>query len=385
MLCNSTFTASNLNTHRECMACPVAAEVLLPQAVCIAWPAICMQPHVILLAEQCARSSLVAKWYWTCAGNAEGFSITPFAAGHLLGGCAWRITTPGEEDIVYAVHYNHRKQARATLGCSHDAYEPCMTGSELVCDFLSHVEPEQALLSMLSLTAVRHECDPAAEGCPAGLAGSPECVHAVASLPAAHSPHHGCGQRLAQPSRQQGCPGQGPPGLSCLYTEKRRCVAASQTAAIYGKLVHMSRKAAACLSRCHRVPPNTAGLHCSSLGTALRCRCGRVLQAGPLRALPLLLDCTRAMLQAQIGGGPDAARVASASAHPHSNRCLCRQRAAACGCCGAGAGGAAAAGPALGPRQAVLHARVCGASGPPGARAGQDAAHLDVRRCPAGL
>ena len=69
------------------------------------------------------KSSLVAMRCRTCAGNAEGFSITPFTAGHLLGGCAWRITTPGDEDIVYAVHYNHRKQARATLVCNHGARE----------------------------------------------------------------------------------------------------------------------------------------------------------------------------------------------------------------------------------------------------------------------
>ena len=52
------------------------------------------------------------------AGAAEGFTITPFAAGHLVGGCAWRITTPEDEDIVYAVHYNHRKQA-----CPHSPLE----------------------------------------------------------------------------------------------------------------------------------------------------------------------------------------------------------------------------------------------------------------------
>ena len=52
------------------------------------------------------------------AGAAEGFSITPFAAGHLVGSCAWRITTPQDEDIVYAVHYNHRKQVLSTqLAC----------------------------------------------------------------------------------------------------------------------------------------------------------------------------------------------------------------------------------------------------------------------------
>ena len=49
------------------------------------------------------------------AGAGEGFTITAVAAGHLIGGCAWRITTPEDEDIVYAVHYNHRKQVRRNV------------------------------------------------------------------------------------------------------------------------------------------------------------------------------------------------------------------------------------------------------------------------------
>ena len=177
---------------------------------------------------------MVAMRRRACAGNAEGFSITPFAAGHLLGGCAWRITTPGDEDIVYAVHYNHRKQARATPGCCHGADEHCMTGSEALCDPPMHVAQKRALLSMLSPTVDRRGGAPPAEGSLADLAGSPECVHAVTGLPAAHSPHHGRGQRAAQPPRQQGCPGQGPPGLSCLHPEERRSVAAPQLAVING-------------------------------------------------------------------------------------------------------------------------------------------------------
>lgn len=33
--------------------------------------------------------------------------VTPFAAGHLLGGAVWRIRRNGE-DYVYAVDCNHR-------------------------------------------------------------------------------------------------------------------------------------------------------------------------------------------------------------------------------------------------------------------------------------
>jgi cleavage and polyadenylation specificity factor subunit 2 len=36
-------------------------------------------------------------------------SFTAFAAGHLLGGAIWQVLTPDEEQIVYAVHWNHRK------------------------------------------------------------------------------------------------------------------------------------------------------------------------------------------------------------------------------------------------------------------------------------
>lgn len=44
------------------------------------------------------------------AGKGEGLTITPFAAGHLIGGSIWRISTAVGEDVVYAVDYNHRKE-----------------------------------------------------------------------------------------------------------------------------------------------------------------------------------------------------------------------------------------------------------------------------------
>ncbi len=37
-------------------------------------------------------------------------TITPFAAGHMIGGSIWRITSAVGEDVVYAVDYNHRKE-----------------------------------------------------------------------------------------------------------------------------------------------------------------------------------------------------------------------------------------------------------------------------------
>lgn len=43
-------------------------------------------------------------------GKGEGLTITPYAAGHLIGGSIWRISSAVGEDVVYAVDYNHRKE-----------------------------------------------------------------------------------------------------------------------------------------------------------------------------------------------------------------------------------------------------------------------------------
>ena len=42
--------------------------------------------------------------------------ITPLPAGHMLGGTVWKIVKDGEEDIIYAVDYNHKKE-RHLNGC----------------------------------------------------------------------------------------------------------------------------------------------------------------------------------------------------------------------------------------------------------------------------
>ncbi|XP_018013297.1 probable cleavage and polyadenylation specificity factor subunit 2 [Hyalella azteca] len=52
-------------------------------------------------------------------GKGLGMSISALPAGHMLGGCMWRITRDGEEDILYAVDYNHKKE-RHLSGCELD-------------------------------------------------------------------------------------------------------------------------------------------------------------------------------------------------------------------------------------------------------------------------
>ncbi|EDV21733.1 uncharacterized protein TRIADDRAFT_30006 [Trichoplax adhaerens] len=43
-------------------------------------------------------------------GKGNGLTITPYAAGHMVGGTIWKIIKDGEEDIIYAVDYNHKKE-----------------------------------------------------------------------------------------------------------------------------------------------------------------------------------------------------------------------------------------------------------------------------------
>ncbi len=47
-------------------------------------------------------------------GKGHGLTITPYAAGHMVGGAMWKIVKDGEEEIIYAVDYNHKKE-RYTL------------------------------------------------------------------------------------------------------------------------------------------------------------------------------------------------------------------------------------------------------------------------------
>ncbi|XP_030370142.1 probable cleavage and polyadenylation specificity factor subunit 2 [Scaptodrosophila lebanonensis] len=49
-------------------------------------------------------------------GKGYGISITPLNAGHMIGGTIWKIVKVGEEDIVYATDFNHKKE-RHLSGC----------------------------------------------------------------------------------------------------------------------------------------------------------------------------------------------------------------------------------------------------------------------------
>lgn len=52
-------------------------------------------------------------------GKGYGITITPLPAGHLIGGTIWKIVKVGEEDIVYAIDFNHKKE-RHLNGCELD-------------------------------------------------------------------------------------------------------------------------------------------------------------------------------------------------------------------------------------------------------------------------
>merc|ERR1719239_1735765 len=52
-------------------------------------------------------------------GKGQGIVITPVPAGHMIGGTLWKIVKDEEEEIVYAVDFNHKKE-RHLNGCDID-------------------------------------------------------------------------------------------------------------------------------------------------------------------------------------------------------------------------------------------------------------------------
>ena len=52
----------------------------------------------------------------TLRGKDYGLSIMPVQAGHMLGGTAWKITKDDEEEYVYAVDINHKREMHLN-GC----------------------------------------------------------------------------------------------------------------------------------------------------------------------------------------------------------------------------------------------------------------------------
>ncbi|ODM92886.1 putative cleavage and polyadenylation specificity factor subunit 2 [Orchesella cincta] len=53
------------------------------------------------------------------SGKGYGLTLTPLPAGHMIGGTIWKIVKIGEEDIYYAVDFNHKKE-RHLNGCELD-------------------------------------------------------------------------------------------------------------------------------------------------------------------------------------------------------------------------------------------------------------------------
>ena len=63
------------------------------------------------MAFRLLLSSLITIWL---IGKGHGLQITPLPAGHMIGGTIWKIVKDGEEEFVYAVDYNHKKERYAT-------------------------------------------------------------------------------------------------------------------------------------------------------------------------------------------------------------------------------------------------------------------------------
>lgn len=50
-------------------------------------------------------------WPWFLQGRGAGVTITPYAAGRMIGAAVWRISWQTEDnDIVYATAYNHKPE-----------------------------------------------------------------------------------------------------------------------------------------------------------------------------------------------------------------------------------------------------------------------------------
>ncbi|XP_050665942.1 probable cleavage and polyadenylation specificity factor subunit 2 [Leptidea sinapis] len=85
-------------------------------------------------------------------GKGLGLKITPVPAGHLLGGTIWRIAAPGEEDIVYAPDFNHKKE-RHLNGCE---IEKIMRPSLLLLGAMNadYVQPRRRLRDEKLMTTI---------------------------------------------------------------------------------------------------------------------------------------------------------------------------------------------------------------------------------------
>lgn len=72
-------------------------------------------------------------------GKCQGITITPFNAGHSLGGTIWKIRSPTSGTIIYAVHMNHMRERHldGTIlmrNASGEIFEPLARPDLLITD-----------------------------------------------------------------------------------------------------------------------------------------------------------------------------------------------------------------------------------------------------------
>ena len=81
----------------------------------VAYLCVVFLPHIAKLCEKFVNFEWIFLYEPCCIcfllpGKGHGLQITPLPAGHMLGGTIWKIVKDGEEEIVYAVDYNHKKE-----------------------------------------------------------------------------------------------------------------------------------------------------------------------------------------------------------------------------------------------------------------------------------
>jgi Cft2 family RNA processing exonuclease len=66
-----------------------------------------LSPHTFQVGTQLSPAGLINHVF---SGRCQGLTITPFNAGHTLGGTIWKIRSPAVGTIVYAVNMNHMRE-----------------------------------------------------------------------------------------------------------------------------------------------------------------------------------------------------------------------------------------------------------------------------------
>ena len=106
-----------------------------------------------LFVTHLLQFTLLIQLELTFIGRGLGLVITPLPAGHMLGGTVWKIVKDGEEDIIYAVDINHKKE-RHLNGCE---LENIQRPSLLITDAYNalHQQPRRRIRDNKLETVIR--------------------------------------------------------------------------------------------------------------------------------------------------------------------------------------------------------------------------------------